>query len=297
MSCGTGATNVKGAAVNLFWRIEGQYCVDHTALSDPDGVYWTLELPDGTEYYVWYNLDAGSVDPAPAGKTGIEVAVTTGDSASTIASAAQAAIDAVTGFTATVSGASVTVNQDNVGQPANDPEDVDSDVVITIVRRGKDFDLGLLEGQPSPTNEVNTFDVTSHQTGTTVVSALQTGTTQEVEVVLQETTRSKLEEFYKLYGGSFVPAGGTKVFGLGTGAIGSNVLVDAARLEFVPTSGVTDTELDYQYNFMLALPVPSSIEFNSEEIRRLTVNFRGFPDLTRDSRVDSVMIGDPNQDF
>lgn len=291
----SGSTNIKGAAVNVFWRIEGQYTIDHSALSDPDGVYWEIDQPDGDQFYVWFDLDAGSTDPAPAGRTAIEVSVTTGDSATVIATAAAAAIDAVAGFSATSSGAIVTLDQDDVGEPAADPVDVDSGVVITICRRGKDFNLGLLEGQPAPTTEVNTFDVTSHQTGTTIVSQLQTGTTVEVELVMQETQRSNLKEFFKLYGGAFTPGAGTEVFGYGTGAIGNNILVDGARLEFIPTNGITTTELDYQFNFMLSVPVPASLEFNSEEIRRLTVNFRGLPDLSKDNRVDTLLVGNPSQ--
>ncbi len=38
-----------------------------------------------TNYYVWYNVDAAGTDPAPAGRTGIEVAVLSGDSADQVA--------------------------------------------------------------------------------------------------------------------------------------------------------------------------------------------------------------------
>ncbi|HTJ77945.1 MAG TPA: hypothetical protein VL357_03040 [Rariglobus sp.] len=62
--------------------------------------YFLLSGASG-DFYVWFNLDAGGTDPALDGKTGIEVALTTGDSVSTIATAIAAAIDAIADFGAT----------------------------------------------------------------------------------------------------------------------------------------------------------------------------------------------------
>ena len=46
---------------------------------------------------------------------------------------------------------------------------------------------------------------------------------------------------------------------------------------------------------MLAVPVPSSITFSGSNPRVLEVAWSGFPDLSKDSRVNSVLIGDPSQ--
>ena len=48
-----------------------------------DGDYFFLySAKDATKYYVWYNTSGGSAaDPAPSGATGIEVGITTNDSA------------------------------------------------------------------------------------------------------------------------------------------------------------------------------------------------------------------------
>lgn len=60
-------------------------------------------------YYVWFNLDAAGVDPAPVSKTGIEVAITTGQSTATMAAAAAAAIDALIAFFASATGTVITI--------------------------------------------------------------------------------------------------------------------------------------------------------------------------------------------
>lgn len=54
--------------------------------------YWTFySALDATQYYVWYNVASGGVDPTPGG-TGIEVAIGTGDSAEAIKDATVTAI-------------------------------------------------------------------------------------------------------------------------------------------------------------------------------------------------------------
>lgn len=52
---------------------------------------------DTSLYYVWYNINSAGVDPAPAGRTGIQVAGATNATGTTLATATAAAINAVTG--------------------------------------------------------------------------------------------------------------------------------------------------------------------------------------------------------
>lgn len=49
----------------------------------------------GVNYYCWFNLDAGGIDPAVAAKTAVPVAITTGDATTVIATAAAAAVNAL----------------------------------------------------------------------------------------------------------------------------------------------------------------------------------------------------------
>lgn len=51
---------------------------------------------DAHLFYVWFNINAAGVDPAPAGRVGIEVDGATGATAATLATAAIAAINALT---------------------------------------------------------------------------------------------------------------------------------------------------------------------------------------------------------
>jgi hypothetical protein len=289
------SNNILISPVNVFWRIEHQSQFDLSGLVDPDGTSFDIPDSSGNIARVWFDLDTVSTPPAtPAGGRLIEVAVTTGDASTVIAAAAQAAIDGDSEFSAAVSSSLVTVTGAAVGEAA-DPVDVDSGVGITVCRRGKNFDLGLLEGEPSPSFEPSNFDVTSQQTGTTITAKLVQGYTASVETVLQETTKSKLREMYKIYGEAFTPAAGTEVYGVGTGQIGKNLVIEGARLEFVPVNVQSD-ELSYNYTLRLAIPTPGSLVFSGENPRTLTVTWDAIPDLqaTR-SDLDMIVVGDITQ--
>lgn len=285
------ANNVIISPMNLFWRIEANHQIKMVAdVADSlDGTYFTLM---GT-HYVWFDGPVAA-DPAPAGLTAIPISYTANDSAATIAGLVQTAVDALGDFSATV------VNTDSVDViaaavgPKDDSADVDSGVTVTICRKGKDFDLGLLEGEPTLTMEPDVLDVAAQQKGTVPATSIIRGVNASAEVVMLETPKSNLEEFYKIYGGSFTPSGGTAVFGVGTASIGNNLLIDGARLEMVPVNSIS-AELSYNVNIMLTAPVPGSLTFSGENVRTLAVTFKAYPDDTKDSRVDTVLIGDPTQ--
>lgn len=102
-----------------------------------DGKYFFIySAKDATKYYVWINTSGGSaVDPAPAGSTAIEVAITTGDTAENVATAIKNAIDAMADFVATVGTNRVTVTNADFGS-CTDASDVDSGFTITVYTQG-----------------------------------------------------------------------------------------------------------------------------------------------------------------
>jgi len=290
------ASNVIVSPVDVYWRIEHKSVFDLSGLSDPDGTSFKIPDYQGNVAIVAFDLDNSSTLPTPgAGERLIEVDVATGDAASVIAAAAQAAIDADSAFSASVSGSLVTVQGAAVGE-AVDPSDTDSGVGIQVCFRGKDFDLGLLQGEPSPENSVDLLPIVAQQTGTTILGQIVRGFEGSVETVLLESTKSKLREFYKIYGETFTPAAGTEVFGFGTGSIGKNMNIDSARLEFIPRNTISDN-LSYTQTFRLATPTPGSLVYSGENFRTLTVEWTLIPDLeaTR-SNLDFAVVGDTSQD-
>ena len=59
------------------------------------GKYFLFNTPERA-YYVWLDVDNGNTDPAVDGRIGVEVDISSGDTANTIAAAIQVALDALT---------------------------------------------------------------------------------------------------------------------------------------------------------------------------------------------------------
>lgn len=117
---------LRGRDKNAGTAEESLVTVAFSSLAAIDGKYFLLNSAlNAVEYYVWFDLDTGGNDPAPAGKTAIQVSVSTGDSASVVAAALQSAIDALPAFSASVSGVDVTIVNAAVGA-TDDTVDVDT---------------------------------------------------------------------------------------------------------------------------------------------------------------------------
>lgn len=110
-----------------------------------DGTYFTLNsAADAVQYYVWMDVDAGGNDPAPLGKTGIQVSISSNDSAEDVAAAVAAAIDALPAFIASASDELVTIENAAVGA-STDAADVDSGFTILVLVQGAAANPALSE--------------------------------------------------------------------------------------------------------------------------------------------------------
>jgi hypothetical protein len=287
--------NVSISPVNVFWKIEAQEVVDfsNVTASGIGGQYLSFYRADGTGVYAWFDENSLDTDPTPGGGlVAVPVDYAAAATPSAIATAFLTAVGAAAGFDAAlVSGSTtqVTVKRTAVGE-VSAPGGTATSALVTRVRVGKNVDLGLLQGNIEPSFSPSNLVLTAHQTGVTPLAALNQGFEDiSCETVLLETTKSKLAEFFKIYGGVETPGGGTQVIGAGTIANGKNMLVEAARLVFKPVNAVDETQ---NYNIMLAVPVPSSLTFSGEDPKTLTVTWQGFVDLEFDTKFNAVAIGD-----
>jgi hypothetical protein len=293
MSCSV-AGNVIIGPVNLLWKAKAKITFDFAAstASGLGGQYVTFYLPDGTGYYAWFDENSTDTDPAPAGFTEIEVDYAASATASAIATAFQGAVDAVTGFVATVDGTVVTVECDDYGR-VTAPAGNAVSVVTSICNYGKDYDCGLLQGDVEFNFAPSTVQVTAHQYGPTPLSLLATGfETIEMTTTLLETSNAKLKEIYRVYGGAFTPVSGTEVFGAGSAFIGKNLLSEAGILEARPVGATNSLQSIF---LPLAIPIPGTLTFSGENPRVLSVTWQGFIDLNKDSRINAVAFGDFTQ--
>jgi hypothetical protein len=77
-----------------------------------NSTYFLLNDAQGNGYYVWFNINSAGVDPAIAGRTGIQVAGATNANGTTLAQAAKpliAAINSAASFSVSGGGATLTI--------------------------------------------------------------------------------------------------------------------------------------------------------------------------------------------
>jgi len=134
-----------------------------TALSGavtPQSSWFTFNAAlDATEYYVWYDINAGGTDPAIVGKTAIPVAILPGDSADDVALATETAIAtiAVADVTASLIGSEVTITNLLIGDATKAADGGSTGFSISILCSGNDPDIELII--PGSSNNIVDVDV------------------------------------------------------------------------------------------------------------------------------------------
>lgn len=118
-----------------------------TAVADVAGSlnnkYFLLSSPT-VNYYVWYNINAAGVDPAVAGRTGLEVAAATGATASAVATATRAVLDAHAAFIVPAPvGAVMTITNAVAGAAPNIAAG-NSGFTVSITTQGSNTVAGVL---------------------------------------------------------------------------------------------------------------------------------------------------------
>ncbi len=288
------ANYVKINPVNVLWQIEAMEKLDFTGcVAASVQSKWIQLYLITTGHYFWVNYNSLGADPTQTG-TGHSVTVAIGDSESVIAESFKVAIAAVTGFTASRSGSVVTVCRTlstGIGEATTPATNFAAAyLTLTQVRRGKDFNLGLLKGDVDPKFSPKNLTVNAHQYGATPLLTLNQGFDKiEVSTKLLETDNAKLKALHKIYGGVVTGGSSTDVFGAGTIVMGSNILVDAARLIFKPVNASDNTG---NMQIALAIPVPGSLVFSGENPEELEVTWMGFADLLLNTKINVISFGD-----
>lgn len=288
-------SNIKISPVDVTWEIEEQVCVvaQNAVATQLGGTYFNLFDPS-TEYYVWFDVDAGSVDPAPAGKTAIEVSIATGDDVATILGAIQTAVEAATGYTGRIDNGTIFFTLDVTTKVTQDAVDVDSGLEVGVVTKGSSTYLGIIDGDVEPSFTEDKLDVTGHQFGTSILAQLRQGNNAEVTLALKESNKALYQEIFEAGGGTFTPSGGTELFGWGDNKQGGNVIKNSRRLVFHPVAkDVSDKSEDL--TFWLAYPNPDSIVYSGENFNLLNATFTTFLDLGKPRTLRRFAFGDSSQ--
>lgn len=104
-----------GAAATPTAEVTSITCVADVSGSLNNDYFIINTANDAIGYYVWMNVNSLGVDPMVAGRTGVPVALATNATATQVATAVAAALDALAGFVSTSSGAVVTCTNASTG--------------------------------------------------------------------------------------------------------------------------------------------------------------------------------------
>lgn len=90
---------------------------------------------DATKFHVWYNVDSGGVDPAPAGSTGIPIAISSNDDSTIVALATKLLVGANSNFTTELGGNDVYIKNVAKGD-TTDSTDNNTGFTISTLEQG-----------------------------------------------------------------------------------------------------------------------------------------------------------------
>lgn len=295
--------NVKIEPMNVTWGTDTAQVATIACAADVadslDGTYFFIYTAlNATKYHVWFNTSGGSAtDPNPGGSTAVEVALTTGATASAVATAVAAALDALAGFSASASSSTVTVTNAASGYSTapHDGGDATSFTFAVTTEGDTAADVGFLDGNIELSVEDAYADITAHQSGGDILARIMTAKNVSMSFTLKETSTSQLRKVVLASGGaSFTPAGAgaTEVFGLGQSKLFTQQ--ETKKLVMHPkVLGAADKSRDLTF-WKVALNF-ESVSFSPEEIMMVPVTAQVFPDETKNSRINKVVIGDGTQ--
>ncbi len=299
---GSSESTILLSAADVSWgRRECYEITVGVAAAALDAKYFTVDalssdFGTNVEYYVWFDLDASSVDPAPAGKTAIEVDVVTGDTAAQVATKLQTVLEAHADFRSTVNGAVVIMEGEFKGEVTNAAADVDTTFTLARNRVGLGGDLGRTSGGVEVTMEAQSVQIVADQTGALVLDEVFTGSSVAATMSLLEMTAERWETVVgSVTGDTYTPSGGTQLVGYGESRLYNSFFDLGGELVLHPTR-LAASDKSKDITLFKCAPKPASVNFSGEEPQVMEVEFVALADRGVNDAINLMAFGDSTQD-
>lgn len=254
---------------------------------------------DALNYYVWFNTGA-SADPAVAGRTGIEVAILSGDSAATVATKIKTELDSDPTYRVKVIDLTndvLTIENKYMGEPATADTAGNSGFTVTNTIAGSGMDLGKTSEAIEVSIETQVVEIKSNQTGELVADEIMQGNAATISLTLIETTTERLALIMgEGAGGSLTPGSGTEVVGFGESKLFDSLADEAGMLILHPVR-LASSDRSRDVTLWKTAPKPQSINYNGTAPQQLVVEFKGYLDAGKDSKINLIAFGDHDQDL
>lgn len=152
--------------------------------------------------------------------------------------------------------------------------------------------LGFIDGDLSFATTEDLVDVTAHEEGTNILSAIRTGKSAEISMVLKETNTALVQYIFQ-QGGALATASGAASASIGWGSSKdfTQVTAQAGKLVLHPVKNAAANKQE-DVAAWKAYPVVDSFDFSGENPSTISVTFRVFPDLTKADEFRLFVLGD-----
>jgi len=295
MACVTKTTEIVLEASSATFGKEQRECVT-PILGLTGGESFHISNVD-TDFYVWFTVNAVGVDPAPAGKTAIEVDLPTGYTVAQAIALIKTEVETAKAFYGRLcpDNTCVVLESYRIGASLSVLADVDTGFTFEEVTTGLTEALGKTKEGITVNFEATTFDVKSNQTGELLLDQIIQGTSANMEMSLLEVSKSKLETILaEGYGDKYTPAAGTTLVGFGTTKNFKSSFESAGRVVLHPLR-LDASDRTEDVTFWKTLPMPSSINYDGSDTKALSITFNALVDENRPSEISVFAVGDSAQ--
>lgn len=302
MSCNTQTRNLGPRNILLGKDTYQAGCITTVAdvAASLQNSYFVMHEPvTQTKHYFWFNIATLGVDPAVPNATAHPIAIASGATASAVASAAQAVIDALTWVVATVSANHITITYATYGyayemRDAIATSDKTGFTLTTSTFGQTQVDLGGTEGDVVMTVEEQNVEVKSPQTGNFVTAEIRQGATLGVSFSLQDTSVASIRRAMNFYGSTIVPdnGSGAVLSGYGSSNLFKSTDDVATQLILRPSklAGIPDKSEDF--TMPKAKLKLGELTFSAENILVLPIEATAYLDTSDNAFVNFFSYGD-----
>lgn len=277
------------------WYFGKRHCRTITLVDDVagslSGEYFDLNVIDHNyvekKYYVLLS-DGSAVDPAPSGKTKIEVVYSQGDDAATIAGLMETALAAVL-VRVEVTGASIEIQNALVGKITLESESAPS-LTIELGALGFGGYIGQT-GESELTTTVETVQLVDDAQGTVVQDEIITGYGAEITIPLREMTTQRWKDLIGEVTGNNITIDSADVTGWGTKKLYQSMFNFAGRLIGHPVRNES-SNIAEDIVMLKTAPKLESINFSGSAIQEASFLFTSYKDANAQEEINLLARGD-----
>lgn len=305
MSCSTQTYNLGPRTILLGKDTYQAGCITTKAdvAASLQNKYIVLHEPvTQVKHYFWFNVATLGTDPAVPDATGHAVAISSGATASAVATALAAAIDALSWVAATASINHISVTYTTYGYAYEMRDSTQSANKTTFTVQTGTFgmtqaDLGATDGAVSFTKEETLFDVPDSRYGDFIVDQLRKGIKATFGFSLKDSSVSMIRKMLANYGSIIVPdvASATPIAGFGTNNIFKSIQDIANQLILRPVNLASNSDPSEDLTMPRAYLKLGELSFDSDNLLVLKVEATGLLDSSKNEFINYLGYGSYNQ--